>query len=753
MEGLGGLPRTTRGVQKAAVVSRHASSDFVDKHYETLELIGEGSFGQVSRVRELKTGEERVCKVVSTAGIEPRLLEMLRKEIEMLCVLDHPHIVKIFEYALDETREELVLVLEHLAGGDCLKLLAEALEADTMLNEALVARLMHQVFLALSYCHSQGVLHRDIKPDNMILTGEDMLGIADCKVIDFGVAVRDDRPERGIFGTLSHIAPEVASQSGDIYTPKADVWAAGVTTFQLLTGMMPFGRPTVSKGCRAGLRHISKYKSFDEEVLPKVANVHTWEYRSPQAQDFVRWLLTADPAKRPTCSEVLEHPWLQMYKAETESLTQEMKDSLVRYPNAPPLVRCCLYAIAARQNIPDLERFGAAFLRIDREGKGKLSPSDLAAVLGRQSMPVTIKADHLLDAADLSHTGDLSFTEFVAACLYSRHVQSGTLEDLLRSAFEALDADRDGLVSIDEVRELFRERDTPFLESLPQDEPFDLKTWCSTLQAKCATRPAKPTCAHSGQSAPQRQVSFQPVATTTAATDRISGTWQTSFGEVRLSGQNSGTYLGVPDTISGIKWLSSTEVHGHFYNASLKKRGQFRWIFDVPSFTHFRGTWSWDDGSPALPDIWSGSCVSRDKAHGSNEKIASFSPPILATCSSRNYIATVGVQQLQAQHGAHTPSRLEQLPPQLSARTPARPEQLQPQLGARTPARPPPNVQSGMNHGYPMPNLLSAPSNGFSSPRGYVGGPKAENSLPAHLQMGLQQGWITTRQPLATVRR
>merc|ERR1711971_674932 len=153
---------------------------------------------------------------------------------------------------------------------------------------------------ALNYCHAKGILHRDIKPDNMILVEEDLLGVADCKLIDFGVSTRNDSDERGIFGTLSHIAPEVAAQSGvHIYTDKADVWSAGVTTFQLLTGLLPFGRSTVSGGVRQGLLQISGFKGFDEDIGYKLQGHPGWECRSPEAQNFLRWVLVADPAKRP----------------------------------------------------------------------------------------------------------------------------------------------------------------------------------------------------------------------------------------------------------------------------------------------------------------------------------------------------------------------------------------------------------------------------------------------------------------------
>jgi len=96
---------------------------------------------------------------------------------------------------------------------------------------------------------------------------------------------------------------------------------------------------------------------------------------------------------------------------------------------------------------------------------------------------------------------ELGVVEFVAACLYGRHVQRGSLEHLLKSAFEALDADRDGLVHIDEIRTMFRERDAPFLERLPQNHPFDLSAWCSCLQTN-QDSPTRRGCGPSHQRVP-----------------------------------------------------------------------------------------------------------------------------------------------------------------------------------------------------------------------------------------------------------
>jgi serine/threonine protein kinase len=234
-------------VKKSSVVSQHASSDFVAKHYDVGRELGKGAFGRVDLVTDQITGQERVCKLVSTQDMAANTLEMMKKEVELLCQLDHPNVIRIFEYAFDESRAELVMILEYLRGGDCFDLLEIA--NGQPLNEALLAGLIHQGLIALCYCHSQGVVHRDVKPDNLMLLERIDLGAthADCKLIDFGIAAHRDIPKRGLYGTPPYAAPDVAvfakkrnaRQVKDI-TPKADVWSLGVTAFQLLLDEGPF---------------------------------------------------------------------------------------------------------------------------------------------------------------------------------------------------------------------------------------------------------------------------------------------------------------------------------------------------------------------------------------------------------------------------------------------------------------------------------------------------------------------------------
>ncbi|CAJ1395406.1 unnamed protein product [Effrenium voratum] len=237
--------RGGRGVRKAQLVSRHLSADFVDRNYEVVKPLNRGSFSRVNLVRDRLTGALRVCKVIDIKDMDPHVLGMMRKEVQILSALDHPNIVRLFEFAEDERKHELVLILEYVQGGDCIDLLEEKAR---LLPEQLAARIIHQLLVVLNYCHKCGITHRDVKPENVMLTSlsED----AFCKVIDFGLATPYKGRVKEFAGTVSYLAPELAiaqapTSGGACWAlePKpsrfsmaADIWAVGVTAFELLAG-------------------------------------------------------------------------------------------------------------------------------------------------------------------------------------------------------------------------------------------------------------------------------------------------------------------------------------------------------------------------------------------------------------------------------------------------------------------------------------------------------------------------------------
>lgn len=471
--------RETRGVRKSMVVPRHADADFVSRHYVTARQLGQGGFGTVSLITEKETGMQRVCKTVSTKTMDANMLTIVRREIQLLSTLDHPNVVKLYEYAEDPAKRQFALVLEYLPGGDCNVLLSKVQSPP----EALLARILQQVSLALSYCHSQGVVHRDIKPENMMLTAKPSAQnrFPTCKLIDFGMAVKRDRPLMEVCGTPSYIAPEIVRQTHE-FTPKADVWSLAVSALELLAGIKPFGCQQEFGSMEAVFGKIRAHNRFDD-LQSRLMEARWWASRTAGAKTFVRDVLQISLASRPTAAATLRHAWLEQHKTEAAALTSEMLRSLASYASAPPLAWCCLYIVAARQGVPDLDRLGEAFVAADSDGDGRLSREDLRlAVAGaRHWWDPTVDVEEVLATADLDHMGGLSFTQFVAACLYQRHSADG-LEGLLRTAFEAIDSDRDGLVHMSEIKALFRERDAEFLRRLPQSKPFAVEEWLQCLE-------------------------------------------------------------------------------------------------------------------------------------------------------------------------------------------------------------------------------------------------------------------------------
>lgn len=495
----GGFPRSSfenesiRGANKPAassssrlcktnLIPRHASSDFVSKHYEVVRELGRGSFSRVQLVRERRTGHERVCKVVSTEGMTKEVLELTRSEIQVLATLDHPSIVKLYEYAEDTSKRVLVLILEYIAGGDCSGLL----QASGSLSEGRVASLIHQLLVATSYCHAKGIVHRDIKPQNMMLTRSvGAWGTPSLKVIDFGLAACAQK-SRDFVGTPAYMPPEVLDGTVD-YTSQADIWSIACTAVELLAGAPPFGTPEDHGGDMepvfAGIR---AYRDFTD-VEERLEDLPSWGARSSEAKDFVARLLRSDPERRPTALAALGHPWIRRHTPRQSGLTADMVRSMADFATAPPLARCCLLVLAARTGISEQASLGSAFVDADANGDGSISREELVDAVARASVcgwTPEVDAGSAFASMDLLCNGALGYTEFAAACLWGGHGRN--LDRLAAQAFCALDDDRDGLVQLVEVGPLFCTEALSELARLPRDRPFGPAEFRACVRAAAA---------------------------------------------------------------------------------------------------------------------------------------------------------------------------------------------------------------------------------------------------------------------------
>jgi len=286
--------------------------------------LGSGGFGQVFLAINTKTGISRAVKRVRRDNLESD--KALLREFEVMQRLQHcPHIVRVIDGFVDDTYR--YMVMELCFGLDLVDSIMEELVNDDPAQEAAmlvvhpniphVSAVFREMLTALVECHANGVGHMDIKPENFIHMSTESrrpsrrataTPKAAVKLMDFGLAWADVS-DKGIslhagtqLGCSKYLAPELFHNGTSVAPEKCDMYALGVSLFNLLTGRFPYnfgriGRPR----SKADLSHVS----------------------DPDARDLIEKLLSADPAARLTAEEALLHPFILKYSShEVEQLSE-----------------------------------------------------------------------------------------------------------------------------------------------------------------------------------------------------------------------------------------------------------------------------------------------------------------------------------------------------------------------------------------------------------------------------------------------
>lgn len=246
--------------------------------------LGRGGFGAVFAAEELHLHEKQAVKVLDPAMVvKEELLARFRREVSLMRKLVHPRIVRVFDYREDPQQLVALISMELVSGGSVKQLMAEAKQRKLEMPLPLALEILTQTLEALAEAHSQGVIHRDVTPGNVLLAGgtpDELLAESNrnpkVKLVDFGIAGLVERSELSqksrVLGTAAYVAPEVLDPNAEI-TPAADVYGAGAMGYELLTGKLPLGRFEEPRGLRG---------EIDEEV-----------------NDFVLTLLASRPELRP----------------------------------------------------------------------------------------------------------------------------------------------------------------------------------------------------------------------------------------------------------------------------------------------------------------------------------------------------------------------------------------------------------------------------------------------------------------------
>ncbi|CAL5065866.1 unnamed protein product [Urochloa decumbens] len=280
--------------------------------YETLEALGEGSFGVVVKARHRGTGESVAVKRARDRGASAGLRAVLREAGCLAACRGHPSVVGLRDVVQDPATGGAFLVMEFV--GASLRRLLRGTPAPPPFTEAGARAVMRQLLRGAERMHGAGIIHRDIKPDNILVSP----GGAAVKICDLGLATPARAaypyPERRV-GTLLYRSPEQLAGRRD-YGAGVDVWALGCVMAELLTGEHMFDAATeedmlarVTDLGRAlaekGLRAFDEWPAF--RGLPEL---------STGAREVLAGLLAVDPRDRLTATAALRHPWFAEGKEE-----------------------------------------------------------------------------------------------------------------------------------------------------------------------------------------------------------------------------------------------------------------------------------------------------------------------------------------------------------------------------------------------------------------------------------------------------
>ena len=373
----------------------------------------------------------------------------INKEINILKSLDHPNIIKVYEFY--SSKKYIYIISELCTGGELFDKIVEV----KYFSESAACNIMRQLLSAVAYCHEKGVIHRDLKPENILIESSEEKDkeFFHIKVIDFGTCeILKKKKLTEQIGTSFYIAPEVLKNG---YNEKCDLWSCGIILYILLCGSPPF------------------YGKNEKEIFKKILDGNftfrhkIWNKVSSEAKNLVLKLLQVDPAKRLSAKEALEDVWFKnnlsmntldnqnsnSFKYFIKNITEFYAEQKLQQATLAFLV----HNFAPKDELDELKKIFFAF---DKNGDGKLSKEEFVKGLtnNNSTLNTILKSDASLEGLikniDTDNNGYISFEEFLIASINKEKILT---EKNLKMAFDVFDRDKSGGISQNELKYILGE--------------------------------------------------------------------------------------------------------------------------------------------------------------------------------------------------------------------------------------------------------------------------------------------------------
>lgn len=342
-----------------------SKQDDYKKKYEYISILGNGGFGKVRLYRDREAKELKFAiKTIKKDLLNAHNIKSLIEEVKILRNLDHPNIVKYFETYEDDAY--IHIVMEYIPGDNLFKIVTN--RKYYHFKEADASEIMKCLLKAVMFLHKMNIVHRDIKPDNILfsLPGN----YESLKLIDFGLsAAKTNVKDKYRVGSPYYMAPEMIHGN---FTFESDCWSIGVILYEMMTGKHPFYGKTQEEIFKMIMKGV-----YDTNLLDR-------QKCTEEVKDLIKKLIVLNPQERLSINSTLEHPWIKLHnlKEKTSStvIDEGIIESLRSFANSNLFRKEIMFYLAKISSEREIQKLKKAFLKIDKDNTGTIEMEEVIEI-------------------------------------------------------------------------------------------------------------------------------------------------------------------------------------------------------------------------------------------------------------------------------------------------------------------------------------------------------------------------------------